>query len=388
MESFESCIVQTCEAKDQQEYLNVLLNQCSALGISKPPVPRTVELYASPTPSPSGGIPDIPECSIGCFNATVTTDGCERTDAACHCTKTEAFQQSFDNCVKKDCGVPCQQKYIDVLSGECEALGIALPPPPVLEPATPFPAPGSPDCPFNEYPDVPECSQGCFNQTITTDGCCVADAACHCSKTTIFTQNFLQCVVKDCPKRKDQKAYIDALLDSCSSVCVTVPEESQITLPPIPSASRRARGRRDVSSSVSNFIESASSGLISAVSSATASAESGVSSAISSIAATGTLNGTLPLLNVTGYSNATGAFNSSLVTSNGTAADESALTATSTTSIDAIAASSSTFSLAAMSTRTTLATSSSSGLANLIVTGNGVVAHGLMAMAGGVFAVL
>ncbi|KAI9828446.1 MAG: hypothetical protein M1832_002874 [Thelocarpon impressellum] len=248
-ESFEGCVVQACTAKDQEAYLDGLLEECSSVGIEVPRVTTTaVGATASPTStSTSGNYADIPLCSQKCFNQTLTTDGCAYDDVVCHCTKTDAFRDAFENCVVKDCGVPCQQKYQEALSGDCKKRGIDVPDI-VMPLQTGFPAPGSPDCPFNAYPAVPECAQSCFNATVSTDGCCIADAACHCSKTAIFQDDFNACVIKDCPKRKDQKAYLKALTDSCSSVCVTVPDESQISLPPLPSATRRvkaARVRRD-----------------------------------------------------------------------------------------------------------------------------------------------
>ena len=53
--------------------------------------------------------------------------------------------------------------------------------------------------------------------TISMDGCCIGDAACHCSKTEAFQDDFNYCVVMQCPARKDQMGEL--CLRSTPSLC-------------------------------------------------------------------------------------------------------------------------------------------------------------------------
>lgn len=104
----------------------------------------------------------------GCFNQTVATDGCEFTDAACHCTKVEAFQANFA-CIAEACSPPCQLSkcsdevillgpqltafagYQQILIGQCEKLGVPVTAPPTVPPY-------SDRCPVTGYPAIPECA--------------------------------------------------------------------------------------------------------------------------------------------------------------------------------------------------------------------------------------
>ncbi|KAI9852013.1 MAG: hypothetical protein M1838_002136 [Thelocarpon superellum] len=248
--SYEGCVVQACTLSDQEAYLKGLLEACSTAGVAVMPVTSTIDPNAKPTSTSAAATsyPKIPPCAFQCFNETITTDGCSISDVGCHCGKTTAFRDNFNTCVAKDCGPQCQSAYETVLTTQCQDLGYYVPAWPATPQVMGYLSPGSPSCPADQYPAVPGCSQSCYNQTIVTDGCCEGDSACHCSKTEIFQDDFNNCVVKDCPARKDQKAYIKALKDSCASVCVTVPSASTLTLPPQPTTTRRirlAKMRRD-----------------------------------------------------------------------------------------------------------------------------------------------
>ncbi|KAI9787319.1 MAG: hypothetical protein M1816_007667 [Peltula sp. TS41687] len=164
------------------------------------------------------GFPEIPKCAETCFNQTVSTDGCEYTDAACHCTKTDAFEKSFGTCVVNVCSPSDQQKYIWVLTDQCNALGVAL--------TATTPAIASPtlvkrqDPADGNYPDIPECSKYCFNQTVFTDGCAFTDAACHCTKVEAFTSGFA-CIAEHCAP-PCQLRYQQILVDQCKALGVPV----------------------------------------------------------------------------------------------------------------------------------------------------------------------
>ena len=186
--------------------------------------------------------PDFPKCSRDCIDDAFKSDACAADDLVCHCNSRTSLLDIFYNCVTTGCGATCQQKFQDSLQATCKSVGVTVEDIPQA-PIDHFEAPGSATCPFNAYPQVPQCAQTCFNATIATDGCCIADAACHCSKHQLFQDNLNKCVVNDCPKRSQQQTYIHALADSCHSVCVVLPTAATLTLGPRPSGSHKPKAR-------------------------------------------------------------------------------------------------------------------------------------------------
>ncbi|KAF4278413.1 hypothetical protein KXW14_005426 [Aspergillus fumigatus] len=79
----------------------------------------------------SAQLPNVPGCSLDCFVAALSADGCSSlTDFACHCQKPELVS-NITPCVQSACNIADQSSVSVAFVSQCSAAGHPISVPPV-----------------------------------------------------------------------------------------------------------------------------------------------------------------------------------------------------------------------------------------------------------------
>ncbi|KAH8699114.1 hypothetical protein BGW36DRAFT_406949 [Talaromyces proteolyticus] len=78
---------------------------------------------ASPSATNTGGLPDVPQCSLSCFATALSSDGCSSLDDfACHCAKS-GLVSDISSCLESNCSNADQSSAFSAISSICSSVG-------------------------------------------------------------------------------------------------------------------------------------------------------------------------------------------------------------------------------------------------------------------------